>query len=435
MCRVSLLVALWSFARDASAQSECPTQGTGVYFGNGVNVTAVEADRVVRDALPDLAQQAGVRGPLAFGAAYNQTNGLFLDLIETLKQKAAEDSRFSWFMLNNIVGYVLRGVNVPTRILDRVPGGEALVTELQDLVNASLAEASGQSTAFYDADVDAHSASYASDLRLGYRVMVVAHSQGNLYANAARERLGSLVPGLTSSFGIDAVATPAATAANGYITSNTDLVIGLLRKLGRTVLPANVTVPVSANDLLGHGFLEVYINDALPARRAVLSVLSSLDAGLSYPPAACLPAEPDGAPSLYGAYVKYEGHCCSEPISDATRLGAIREATIGGGVEFADLSGVRDGIHTIAADIDIGASRIDIVYNESSTSSPGAFNGYRLELSGADVPAILGAEFGSDTTVDLASSSLEVEGNTLFINVPSTRFTVGSRISVLLTLE
>jgi hypothetical protein len=138
-----------------------------------------------------------------------------------------------------------------------------------------IADGSSQGTAYYDADVAKHVAAYAADLNLGMRVIVVARSQGNLYANAARVRLNATTSTLTSSFGVDAVATPAERALDGYTTSDDDLVIGILAKLGRTVLPPNIHVPVSF-DITGHLFENTYINAQLPARAQVVAVLSAL---------------------------------------------------------------------------------------------------------------------------------------------------------------
>jgi hypothetical protein len=289
---------LFSLALRPSHEREVATcgQGTGVYFGNGINTTALEADEVARDTLPDLAEEAGIEAPVTFAVAYNQTNGLFADVLETLEQKAAEDSRFSWFFMNNAVGYLVRGANVPTRLLDRVSGGEAFVAELQELINQLIADGSGHSTALYDSDVADHVAAYREELHEGNRVVVVAHSQGNLYANAARAQLMLAAPTLMNSFGVDAIATPAQTAADGYTTSDKDMVIGLLRELGRTVLPANVEVPFRLDDFLGHGFEEIYLNAQLPARTNVVSVLSSLGARLAFPPVSC-----DGSGGAGGA--------------------------------------------------------------------------------------------------------------------------------------
>jgi hypothetical protein len=430
---VGAVVALFAPSLAAQQTPPCPDQGTVIYFGNGVNTLAVDADAVARDDLPGLADEAGITGPVMFAVAYNQTDGVFGDLIETLEQKAAEDSRFTWFVMNNAIGYLLRGLNVPTGILNGLPGGAAFVGQLQTLVNQLIADGSSETTAFYDADVGEHAASYASDLRSGYRVIVVAHSQGNLYANAARRQLVSLAPGGLTSFAVDAVATPAEASSDGYVTSDNDLVIGLIRQLGRTVLPSNLHVAPTLFDFLGHGFEEIYINAQLPARAAVVSLMSSIAARLPYPAHTCAKEPADGEPSLIGAHVQYGGHCCEDPPSDANLLGDKRYSTVGPGVEFPDISGVRGNIHTIAADIDVHGSQIDFTYREQAMSLPGTFNGYVITFSGADLPTLVGAQFAS-SSVDLSSAEVSLDGNSVLINLPSTSVAVGGRFTVVLTL-
>jgi hypothetical protein len=268
-------------ARAVEAKS-CPTKGTAVYFGNGVNNSYDEAMWVSLDDLPGLAEEARITDVSHYGVAYNHTDGLLSDVIETLEQKTIEDSRFSWFLLNNLAGYTLRGLSA-SHLVGFLAGQEAFIKQLQDLVNLGIAQSSHQTSTFYDSDVADQVIAYLDDMRTNAdRVIVVAHSQGNLYAHASRARLAAESAVLW--FGIASVATPAEVATNGYVTSQNDAVIGLLRTLGRTVLPANVTVPISIADFMGHGFKEIYINAALPARAPVVTMLASIGTSLPYPP-------------------------------------------------------------------------------------------------------------------------------------------------------
>jgi hypothetical protein len=141
---------------------------------------------------------------------------------------------------------------------------------------------------------------YLDELQAGRRVIVVAHSQGNLYANASHAAIAASDSTVLTSFGIVGVADPAEISFNGYVTSDDDLVINALRTLGETVLPANVHVPVT-DDFTGHFFEATYINAQLPARARVVSLLASVAGGLPYPAGpnvtcAAPDASPDGAP-------------------------------------------------------------------------------------------------------------------------------------------
>lgn len=96
------------------------------------------------------------------------------------------------------------------------------------------------------------------------KILLVPHSQGNLYANAAYTMLttgDNAVP--TSAIKIVGIASPAAyVAGNGdYITSSNDLVISGLRALNFSVLDSNFTIGYSSDDVLGHNFADIYLNE------------------------------------------------------------------------------------------------------------------------------------------------------------------------------
>jgi hypothetical protein len=268
------------------AAPDCP-QLSRVYFGNGVNVLRQDAEEALWP-LAGLAEEAGV-DDAEVALAYNPTDGLLGDVLETLKQKAAEDDRFSWFVANNILGYTLRGLAIPSPLARKYA---PLVESIQNAVNEAVLKASGQPTAFYDATVGEHVSQYLTDIAAGNRVLVVAHSQGNLYANSAFGFVNAAAPEPALSLGITAVATPAETSQRGYVTSDHDFVINLIRSLGKTVLPANVRVPVALDDLTGHLFLSTYLNERKPARARVVSLLSKVAKATPYPPAVCLPPDP-----------------------------------------------------------------------------------------------------------------------------------------------
>ena len=135
-------------------------------------------------------------------------------------------------------------------------------------------------------DVADQVSAYEQDLVNGYRIVVVAHSQGNLYAKVAHAALVASEGNLIGSFGIVGVANPAEITFNGYVTSDDDVIINTLRNLGRTVRPANVHVPVCDSDFRGHAFEDVYINAQLPARAKIVGLFSSIAITLPYPTAA-----------------------------------------------------------------------------------------------------------------------------------------------------
>lgn len=111
-------------------------------------------------------------------------------------------------------------------------------------------------------------------LNSGDKAIVIAHSQGNMFANAI---LNSVVanqsPNLAAGLKIVSVATPASSSQDvRYKTANQDRVINILStgqavSLGAPLpLISNIDVPGALNyDTNGHGLLEVYVNPSLSA--------------------------------------------------------------------------------------------------------------------------------------------------------------------------
>ncbi|MBN1654448.1 MAG: hypothetical protein JXA30_11820 [Deltaproteobacteria bacterium] len=120
---------------------------------------------------------------------------------------------------------------------------------------------------------------YREQLNRGRRVLVIAHSQGNLYSNTAYRRLFEVAnaPYSGNNFRIVSVANPSNTVAGEspdacgvlgcYTTYELDLVIEALLALplefglGNT-LPPNVfgTGSKKPRDALGHGIVETYLH-------------------------------------------------------------------------------------------------------------------------------------------------------------------------------
>ena len=96
------------------------------------------------------------------------------------------------------------------------------------------------------------------------KLLLVAHSQGNFYANDIYRTLGDKEGGISkSSMGIYGVGTPTSYIAGGgkYILSKNDSIINKIRLFGMIeVLPANVDIPKDEEDELnGHGLADTYL--------------------------------------------------------------------------------------------------------------------------------------------------------------------------------
>jgi hypothetical protein len=189
-----------------------------------------------------------------YGNAYNTSNGFFSDLWQVFQQKNNEtqDAKNFWRMLD---------------------GGTA--------------QAGWMSQAIYDKYLNAFSSSsmpelpehlkiYRQYLAEGRKLVLVAHSQGNLYANAEQNMLISGPKNMQGKVSSVGTASPAQHLMPGssYITSSWDQVINGLRLI-KTTLPSNISIGFHpTQDIMGHSFVKIYMNTEYPAAEQVLSKVS-----------------------------------------------------------------------------------------------------------------------------------------------------------------
>ncbi len=113
------------------------------------------------------------------------------------------------------------------------------------------------------------------------KVLLVAHSQGNFYANSFYDSVAGHDGGVpVKSIGVYGVATPAGRIVGNekYLTSDTDKVIaGLVRAVpGRGIMPPNTHINLGpADDYLGHNFADVYLK--YKGEKIVSDIQYSLD--------------------------------------------------------------------------------------------------------------------------------------------------------------
>jgi predicted small integral membrane protein len=145
---ILLLVLISTFA--FSAIDECKTD---VYFGNGIltkerdakfNAEVVLKSAIIKKLGKDYNKRIG-----KVSYAYNRSDGQIIDLLESLMQK--------------VDGTGLTSINKWTQVAALVAG---LMTQ----------EA-------HDSDLDLQIRQYKASIETGHRVLVVAHSQGNLFVH------------------------------------------------------------------------------------------------------------------------------------------------------------------------------------------------------------------------------------------------------------
>ena len=235
---------------------------TTVFYGNGVSTTATmaELDRVVLEQR--VLRQLGssdVASLLTFKLAYNRTHkathGL-LDLLEAFIQARQSFSVHFWHWLAGLDSFVDPG--------------------FQQIMYPLLAELAEEAALQSNTNVQEHVDKYNTLLLECNRIVVVAHSQGNYYANTAYM---GIEPSLASAFGIVSVANPANIVEGGgpYTTLTEDLVIGFI--------PGSMDANISNNGLFesrvpwhGHAFVKNYLSTNHQAEPRIVShVIDEID--------------------------------------------------------------------------------------------------------------------------------------------------------------
>lgn len=184
--------------------------------------------------------------------------GMLADLLETFVQNTQTDESQFW-------RYLAALDPIPEEFRD-------LLIETANKVNASILNANPA--------VQEHVLKYNKNLSEGNKVVVVAHSQGNLFANIAE--LG-ITPQYANGFGVVSVVNPDnfVAGAGPYTTIDEDLIIwGVSGSM-----PANLDnfSSINWNDLTGHTFATSYMAAGHPAETKILNDVVNMANGLSYP--------------------------------------------------------------------------------------------------------------------------------------------------------
>lgn len=237
---------------------------TYVFFGNGMNNDPGDAEDSRRTLQKNLVRRGGLNeDEWTFELSYNHDETV-LDLLEVYRQREGEATTAFWRWLGN---------------------HEIAPDWFQQAVEQSLATYS-RAEAVIDSDLRNHVQRYRAVLLEGNRILVVAHSQGNLYANLAYDNLRSDPTGLSmSSFGIVSVANPSnRVAGNGpYYTRLDDRVILLVSLLYLDTLPANSVNTNEDHDWLHHNFIDAYLNGNMTGPSILDTTLANANA-LSWHP-------------------------------------------------------------------------------------------------------------------------------------------------------
>jgi len=287
------------------AYPRCYTMAHLFGFFNGVWNTREEAE----DSL-DAMKAANFLGakwreaPVRYELFYNQTckrsedDVCLQDVAEVFRQRSAEldgllARRWEYFW-EQVTGQHDQPGSFTQRLLDRLMGNHsALANWFGALTNAVLAKFTSLSTLLAEnpptaEDTAAHTAQLIAAGQRAERAVLVAHSQGNLFVNAAYDAYLAHARATGRAQGEDTnyvaaqvvhIAPASPTLRGPWVLADIDVVIKGVR-LDGTMLPAsNFPLAADAKDRSGHKLLSTYLDEARPARAHILQLIrQGLDA-------------------------------------------------------------------------------------------------------------------------------------------------------------
>lgn len=253
----------------------CVSRGYTFAFFNGVWNTQGQANAGMKNL--SVLRGASFQGQsVRYEAMYNHTGcesgtGAICvkgfspeDIAEVFEQRAAEIDQsgelgkrweYFWDSLNG-------DHSTTEKLVGLFPSAGNLFSALYTAVSAKLAAGVSQlfSNPPTSVDYEQHNQRLKTLAAQGQKLLLVAHSQGNLFANHAYDYIKPII-------GIDSVkvvhiAPASPTLRGAHVLSDGDMVINALRVQGlSSVPPNNLMLPTSSTDLSGHTLIETYLND------------------------------------------------------------------------------------------------------------------------------------------------------------------------------
>lgn len=116
----------------------------------------------------------------------------------------------------------------------------------------------------------------------GQKLLLVAHSQGNLFVNQATDYIKPKIG--ENSIQVVHVAPASISLRGDWVLSSNDILINALRIQGiSTIYGNNIDIPFSKVDITGHYFIETYLDNSRPGRDRVTKMMKTSLAALVTP--------------------------------------------------------------------------------------------------------------------------------------------------------
>lgn len=230
-----------------TSPGKCPKFDISIYFVNGMlnfHNGATASMKALQDKFGDeIGEEKKIKYDLSYNSFEIDPRALFVEL---LLQKGFDDWRFVAKYLNGLM-------DAPEWI--------------ENLLFEAVSKATAATSYVIDSDLRQHINNYKTDLLEGKKVVLVAHSQGNFYANEACSLINS------DSIATVAVATPAHYIAKGfyYTTLERDKIIKLIPSL-----PAN-TKNSQRYEWTGHSFIKSYLEGDISGPKIINQIRSTIE--------------------------------------------------------------------------------------------------------------------------------------------------------------
>ncbi len=280
-----LPVSTSAVTKDNLKDNPCMSQVgkiTKIYFVNGVWVEREDARFTVdqiKAAYKDTLEKRFPGQVFLFESAYNKTDGKIKDLFETMGQKINESNepelkKYTAEQYYNLyLDFKNETKNDPVLV-------KPFVIPLNKIIEKYLVNRANEKV-----NAENLIQAFGNDLKEGRRVLLIAHSQGNLFADQAIQALKSEY---SKNIGMIGLASPAAKLNNNsvYYTAHDDGVINGTRILNN-ILPSNISNNLGLindkRDFMNHEFLPSYFKENLPSRKKINENINSSVLNLNFP--------------------------------------------------------------------------------------------------------------------------------------------------------
>jgi hypothetical protein len=264
------------YAQTSSGINLCLNNGAVIAFFNGIKNTRREAVKTMVYLKEFYGETAPNGEKISYELLYNDSINLFEDLMEVFGQRMTELEFSARETLRDRYELFFDMINGDgpwyKKILDAVPASANIAAAFLDDVRLRTQEVlfSLMNNSPKNVNYAEHKTRIDNWIVEGKKLLFVAHSQGNLFANVAYDYAKGKVG--EQSVKVLHVAPASFRTSGGHVLADWDLVIEGLRSIVGNLprithaIPSYSNRPAGVNgkkDRLGHGFVEIYINPNL----------------------------------------------------------------------------------------------------------------------------------------------------------------------------